>query len=599
MSGSKQSAAIDTVSVVRRDIPKTRKPLHTNSVLHRVFAARGLISERELAFSLSTLPRPDLLPDIEKGCARLVQAHKAHERVLIVGDYDCDGATSTALMMRALKAMDFEAVDYVIPDRALHGYGLSPAVIDVGIKQHKPSLIITVDNGVSAHEAIEYATGKDIDVVVTDHHLPAETLPNAIAIVNPSRADSEFPSKNIAGVGVAFYFLVALRKALLDAGSLARNVRMGDWLDLVAIGTVADVVPLDSVNRILVEQGLRRIRAGAAVPGVTALIKAAKREAQALSSTDIGMVIGPRLNAAGRIDDMGVGVQCLLADEVPEAELLANSLQGLNDKRRNIQADMQDDAERIVEEIKSSTPSSTKATDQATDQAGDQARFAYVVHQPDWHQGVIGIVAGRLKDQLHLPVVVFASDDTGLLKGSARSIPGVNIRDMFVQVNQALPEAIVRFGGHAMAAGLTLKASALDDFIAQLNASVAQALNHIAPIRQFETDGELSVNEFNLPTAKLLSHAAPWGTRFESPTFDNVFVVESSRLVGNDRHAQLKLRPVHAASGDVGAPIGAISFGDTRTFSPGDEVHAVYELSVNRYKNQESVQMILRHLAPR
>lgn len=574
------------VQVLRREVPKTSAPLHANSVLHRVLAARGVRNKRELDFSLAELPRPDLLPDIEKACTRLVDAHKAHERILIVGDYDCDGATSTALMMRALNAMGFTEVDYVIPDRALHGYGLSPAVIDVGIEQHKPSLIITVDNGVSAHEAIEYASGKGIDVVVTDHHLPAETLPAAVAIVNPSRSDSQFASSNIAGVGVAFYFLVALRKALLNAGCLARNVAMADWLDLVAIGTVADVVPLDAVNRTLVEQGLRRIRAGSAVAGVIALIRAAKKDAKVLSSTDIGMVIGPRLNAAGRIDDMRVGVRCLLADNKSEADLIASSLQGLNDQRRNIQTDMQDNAERIVEELK------------AVAMQSDQTRFAYAVHQSDWHQGVIGIVAGRLKEQLHLPVVVFASDEAGLLKGSARSIPGVNIRDVFYSVSQALPGAIERFGGHAMAAGLTMKADAFDDFVMELDKSVAGVLNNEMPVRQYETDGALSINEFNLTTAKLLKHAAPWGTHFDAPTFDNRFVVESSRLVGKDRHGRHELRPVHEGSGDVGAPVAAIAFGDTQTFASGDEVHAVYELSVNEYQGRQSVQLILRHLAP-
>lgn len=587
MSTSDVSSPADTVQILRRPVPKTTKPLHTNSVLHRVLAARGVRDARELNFSLSELPRPDLLPDIDKATARLVAAHKQHERVLIVGDYDCDGATSTALMMRALQAMGYTSVDYVIPDRAKHGYGLSPAVIDVGIDQHNPSLIITVDNGVSAHEAVEYAASKQIDVVVTDHHLPAETLPQAHAVVNPSRADSQFASANIAGVGVAFYFLVALRKALDEAGCLARNVSMADWLDLVAIGTVADVVPLDSVNRILVEQGLRRIRAGSAVPGVLSLIKVAKKQAKALSSIDIGMVVGPRLNAAGRIHDMGVGVQCLLAVNKTEADLLANSLQGLNDQRRNIQTDMQDEAERIVEHLQSDANKS------------DHKRFAYAVHQPDWHQGVIGIVAGRLKEQLHLPVVVFATDEAGWLKGSARSIPGVNIRDVLVSVNQSLPGAIERFGGHAMAAGLTLKVDAYDDFVVELNRSVARVLNDELPIPQYETDGELMISEFNLTTAKLLSHAAPWGTRFESPLFDNPFVVERSRLVGNDRHAQLQLRPVHSSSGEVGAPLSAISFGDNRIFSVGDEVHAVYELSVNRYQGRESVQMILRHLAQR
>ena len=576
----------ESIQVIRRTVPKSVEPLHTHSVLHRVFAARGVTDPGELSFALADLPRPDALPDLAKAMTRLVLAHKQHERVLVVGDYDCDGATSTALMMRALHVMGYEHIDYVIPDRALHGYGLSAAVIDVGIAQHDPSLIITVDNGVSANEAIDYATGKGIDVVVTDHHLPGEQLPNAVAVVNPSRSDSEFATRNIAGVGVAFYVLVALRRALHEAGCLVRNVRMGDWLDLVAIGTVADVVPLDSVNRILVEQGLRRIRSRQAVPGVLSLLDVSGREAANLSSTDIGMVLGPRLNAAGRIDDMRVGVQCLLADNEQEAGLIANTLQALNDQRRTIQSDMQEEAEAIVEAL------------QANASLNDDARFAYAVHHHEWHQGVIGIVAGRLKDQLHLPVVVFSNDEPGLVKGSARSIPGVNIRDVFYRLSLQLPDAIERFGGHAMAAGLTLKANAFESFSDALNIEVAGVLDNLRPVKLFATDGALSLSELNLRTAQLVEFAAPWGTQFEAPLFDNRFIVESSRLVGNDRHAQLQLRPIDEGTGEAGSPMSAISFGDTRVFDSGTEVHAVYELSVNRYQGRQSVQMILRHLNP-
>lgn len=577
----------DTMNVIRRQVPKTRKPLHTNSVLHRVLAARGVTNPAELKYSLGDLPRTETLPDIDKAIARLVQAHKAHERILVVGDYDCDGATSTALMMRALAALGFLELDFVIPDRALHGYGLSPAVVDLGIEQHNPSLIITVDNGVAATDAIDYAQTKGIDVVVTDHHLPGAELPKAVAVVNPSREDNTFPSANIAGVGVAFYVLVALRKALHEGGLLARNVRMADWLDLVAIGTVADVVPLDVVNRILVEQGLRRIRSGSSAPGVLSLIKSAGRDTANFSSIDIGMLVGPMLNAAGRIEDMRVGVQCLLTDSKKEADLLAQSLHGLNDKRKKIQTDIQEEAGAIVDQL---------AAEANTD---SHALFAYAVHQPKWHQGVIGIVAGRLKDRLHLPVVVFADDTDGVIKGSARSIPGVNIRDVFYRISLLLPDAVIRFGGHAMAAGITLQQGALKEFTAVLNQEVSGVLNHEVPTRQLVTDGPLALTEFNLTTATLLNHATPWGTQFEAPTFDNHFVVESSKLVGKNRHAQLQLRPLDPVTGEAGAPFPAISFGDTRTFDSGEEVHAVFELSVNRYRGNESVQLILRHLAPR
>ncbi len=576
----------DSIQVVRRNVPSTAQPLHDNAVLHRVLAARGVRDKNELSYSLADLPRPEHLPDIDKATQRLVQAHEQHERVLIVGDYDCDGATSTALMMRALASMGFTELDYVIPDRALHGYGLSPAVIDVGIEQHQPSLIITVDNGVAANDAIDYAAQKGIDVVVTDHHLPGDTLPKAVAVVNPSRQDSAFPSAKLAGVGVAFYTLVALRKALLEAGRLARNVRMAEWLDLVAIGTVADVVPLDSINRTLVEQGLRRIRAGSAVPGLLSLLQVAGRDAANVSSTDIGMVIGPRLNAAGRIDDMRVGVQCLLADSPEEAELIAKALQGLNEQRRSIQTEMQEEAESIVEQLQ----------DKA--EVLDDQVFAYAVHHSQWHQGVIGIVAGRLKDQLHLPTVVFADDEGDCIKGSARSIPGVNIRDVLYRTSLLLPDAVVRFGGHAMAAGITLKTHAFDAFSEALNEEVARVLNNNLPVKQFQTDGALALADFNMNTTNLLAFAAPWGTQFEAPLFDQQFVVESSRLVGNDRHAQLRLRPVEESTAAVGAPIPSIAFGDNRTFNAGQVVHAVFELSVNRYRGNVSVQMILMHIDP-
>lgn len=570
--------------VVRRVVPKLPQPLHANRVLHRVLASRGVRASAELDYALADLPTPDGLPDIDAACQRLLRAHVQQEPILVVGDYDCDGATSTALMMRALTKMGYTRLAYVIPDRVKHGYGLSPAVINVGIEQHRPSLIVTVDNGVSAHEAIAYARTQGIDVVVTDHHLPAETLPDAVAVVNPARSDSRFATKNIAGVGVAFYVLIALRKTLLEAGRLAVNVRMADWLDLVAIGTVADVVALDSVNRILVEQGLRRIRGRACVPGVLALLNAADKEAGVLSSIDIGMTLGPRLNAAGRIDDMQVGVRCLLTDDVQTAALLANSLHGLNSQRRTIQRDIQDDAERIVQALAES--------------AGPTADvFAYAVADSSWHQGVIGIVAGRLKEQLGVPVVVFTADGDDQLKGSARSVPGVNIRDVFYQISLALPGVVGRFGGHAMAAGLTIQADGFDAFQQALVAEVTRVLNGKMPVKCFESDGPLALDELTLETAQLLAFAAPWGTQFEAPLFDNPCVVESSKRVGQGRHLQAQLRPVEEGTGRVGAAIPAILFGDDRVLKSGDTVHAVYELAVNRFRGRESVQMILRHLA--
>ena len=431
-----------------RDVPDISPPLHASAVAHRVLAARGVTDVNELDFSLAHLPKPDKLPGIDKAVARLQLARARQERITVVGDYDCDGATSTAVAVLGLAMMGFEQVDYLVPNRFEYGYGLSPAIVDVA-KRGDPSLILTVDNGVASVDGVERANELGIDVVVTDHHLPPAQLPQAVAIVNPTLPNATFPSRNLAGVGVLFYVLLALRRALAEEDDVAGAAPLADLLDLVAIGTVADLVPLDRVNRTLVEQGLRRIRAGRSRPGVLALIKVAGRDHESLSTTDIGFGIAPRLNAAGRLDDIAWGIRCLLSEDALDAHELATALDTFNKERRQIEAGMRESASAQLARID-------------TDSSDD--RFGICLMDETWHQGVIGIVAGRLKERLHRPVVVFTADSEDTLKGSARSIPGVHVRDVLQAIVARHPGMIDKFGGHAMAAGLSLPREQVESF---------------------------------------------------------------------------------------------------------------------------------------
>ena len=485
-----------SVSIIQRCVPETAQPLHENALVNRVLSARGVKSASEMNFALADLPTPETLLGIGQAVERLVQALEVQEKILVVGDYDCDGATSTALAVLGFKAMGFEHVDFLVPNRFEFGYGLSPAIVDVA-KQQDPTLIFTVDNGVASVDGVERATQLGIDVIVTDHHLPPAVLPRAVAIVNPNIPGATFPSKNLAGVGVCFYVLSALRARLHNDGLLKQELKLAQFLDLVAIGTVADVVPLDRINRTLVEQGLRRIRAGATRKGVLALLARAGRVATRASSADIGFALGPRLNAAGRLDDMTRGISCLLTDDDLTAHNLATELDSLNQQRRSIESSMRTEAEAILENETHSLE--TNAT-----------RFSIVLFKESWHQGVIGIVAGRVKEQLNKPVVVFAQDGDNLIKGSARSIPGVHVRDVLDAVATNNPDLIHKFGGHAMAAGLTLAKSQFSEFIDAFEAEVKRVLDGELPNREWVTDGALLDTERTLANAQLLTELSPW-----------------------------------------------------------------------------------------
>lgn len=573
------------VNIRQRDVPDSIALLHENDLVHRILAARGVTNSAELNFSLADLPRPDSLPDIDKAVARLLQARTRGEKVLIIGDYDCDGATSTTVAMLGLELLGFEHVDYLIPSRFTYGYGLSPAIVDVAHTEHSPQLIVTVDNGIASVEGVARATELGIDVLVTDHHLAPDVLPHACALVNPNIRGAQFPAKNLAGVGVIFYTLLAVRSALQKHRDPHSRAQLAQLLDLVAIGTVADVVPLDQVNRTLVEQGLRRIRAGQSRPGVNALLKVAAREPEGMSTQDIGFGVGPRLNAAGRLDDMRLGVQCLLSDSDALAQRLAAALNSLNQKRRVIEQDMRAMADEQLETLNLAS-------------AGLQDAFGICLMDDSWHQGVIGILAGRIKEQLHRPVIVFTADDDTNLKGSARSIQGVHIRDVLQEIVAQNPGMIEKFGGHAMAAGLTLPRKHYEAFNMAFEATIKRMVNNRHAEREFVTDGSLSTVERTLETAQLLTNLMPWGQAFEAPVFADDFVVKTQRTVGN---GHLKLTLLHGdsqlsrvQSGDD--VVDAIAFNCSVTVEPGDAVFMVYSLDVNTWRDRQSLQLRVHHL---
>ena len=557
-----------------RDVPDISPPLHASAVAHRVLAARGLTDVSELDFSLAHLPTPDTLPGIDKAVTRLRRALACQERITVVGDYDCDGATSTAVAVLGLAMMGFEQVDYLVPNRFEYGYGLSPAIVDVA-KRGDPSLILTVDNGVASVEGIERANELGIDVVVTDHHLPPTQLPEAVAIVNPTLPDATFPSRNLAGVGVLFYVLLALRRALAEDDDAAGAAPLADLLDLVAIGTVADLVPLDRVNRTLVEQGLRRIRAGRTRPGVLALIKVAGRDHESLSTADIGFGIAPRLNAAGRLDDIAWGIRCLLSEDAFDAHELATALDTFNKERRQIEAGMRESASAQLARID-------------TDNSDD--RFGICLMDETWHQGVIGIVAGRLKERLHRPVIVFTADNKDTLKGSARSIPGVHVRDVLQAIVARHPGMIDKFGGHAMAAGLSLPRGHFGPFEEAFDGEVRRVLKNRRPTRTWLTDGSLATEELDLDTALLLSGLMPWGQGFAAPVFNNDFLVKTAKPVGKG-HLKLSVVTDHGS-------LEAIAFNCTLPVQHGDWVRLVYSLDVNRWRNRVTLQLNVLHLEP-
>lgn len=546
-----------------------------NPVLRRVYAARGLALEEDLDQSLQALLPVGSLPNVTEA-ASLLAAHRDSGRVLVIGDFDADGATSSALVVRALRTLKFAHVDFLVPDRFRFGYGLTAEIVALAATR-EPTLIVTVDNGVSSLEGVEAARARGIPVLITDHHLPGSELPAAIAIVNPNLAGSTFASGALAGVGVAFYLMVALAQHLRDS-----DFRAADLLDLVALGTVADMVPLDKNNRVLVAQGLRRIRAGRCVPGIRALLEQSGRRLAQLTAADLGFGVAPRLNAAGRLTDMSIGIACLITDDAAEADRLAVRLSALNDERREIEQRMQAEAVDIAAAL--------SAAADGTEMLG------LCLFDPGWHQGIVGLVAGRIKDRLHRPVIAFAPAEDGSLRGSARSVPGIHIRDALDGVAARHPGLLVKFGGHAMAAGLSLARENLPAFRAAFAAEIALRADADKLAGWVLSDGELERTEISLHTAIALRAAGPWGQGFAEPVFDGEFDVLDMRIVG-ERHLKLKVR---AATGCES--IDAIAFGyvgsaaQSLAIGRGTRVRLAYRLEVNEYHGMERVQLNCQHL---
>ena len=568
------------IEILRRSsqaTPQFENPLHP--VLKRVYAARGLTIDEELVLSLDRLLAVSSLEGVQPA-AELLMAHRDQGRVLIVGDFDADGATSSALMVRALRSMQFAHVDFMVPDRFRFGYGLTPGIV-AAAAERRPTLIVTVDNGIASLAGTAAARAAGVDVLVTDHHLPGRELPDANAIVNPNLPDSTFGSRNLAGVGVAFYVVAALARLL------GGRFNPAELLDLVALGTVADVVPLDRNNRILVHQGLARIRAGRCVPGIRALLEIAGRRAQNAAPSDLGFAVAPRLNAAGRLTDMGLGIECLLATDMPRAATLAQQLSQLNTQRRDIELRMQGEAIDIANRHLQ------------TQNEGAVARppLGLCLFDPTWHQGVVGLVAGRIKDRLHCPVIAFAPAPDGSLRGSARSVEGVHIRDVLDSMATQNPGLIDKFGGHAMAAGLSLDAARLPEFRAAFDALMTAQRSGQDFFGQLHSDGELGAADFCLETARMLRSAGPWGQGFPEPAFDGEFGIVETRLVG-ERHLKLKV------NGGADSPLECISFGyvgsefETARLRPGARVRLLYRLEVNEYNGTERVQLNASYLKP-
>lgn len=597
-------------------------------LLRRIFENRNVQSRRELDYGLENLHAPKLLKGIDDAAAILHDALAAQRAILVVGDYDVDGATSTALALLALRAFGAgraAPVDYLVPNRFRHGYGLSAAVARIALQRRPaPEVVITVDNGIANLDGVEILRAAGVQVVVTDHHLAGAQLPAAAAIVNPNQPGCAFPSKALAGVGVLFYLLLALRARLRaagwfdgdgDGGESRAAPNLADYLDLVALGTVADLVPLDHNNRILVAQGVKRIRAGRCRPGLRALAEVAGKTCRDLDAAALGFIIGPRLNAAGRMDDMARGIECLLADEPADALRRAGELNAFNARRHQVEKSMLRQAEAMVARLENGADAGGDgdasdgdgAGDKKTNGAGPGGRAGLCLFAPDWHQGITGLVAARVKDKFHRPVVAFAPADDGQLRGSARSVAGLHIRDVLAAIDAAAPGLIDKFGGHAMAAGLTIDARRLDDFAGQFNARVDAHFGGQLPDGEILTDGELRAEDLTVATAELLRDASPWGQRFPPPLFDGEFCVTEQRVVGG-AHLKMKLARVDengTGDGDGNANGGALDAIAFRHLAPGQNapalnlVRAVYRLSVDEFRGRRRLQLVVEHLQSR
>lgn len=588
------------------ELPLALQPLAAqSSTLARLYAGRGITDPSELDIGLSGLLPAENLHGVIEAVRLLDEAIDEGQRILIVGDFDCDGATSTALMMRALTKMG-AVVDFLVPDRFKYGYGLTPEIVELGIKTYQPDMIVTVDNGISSHEGVARAQADGITVIITDHHLTTKKTPPAQAVVNPNQLGCSFASKALVGVGVAFYVLGRLAKLRRAEGK--STVQVSQYLDLVALGTIADVGVLDKNNRILVHHGLAAIRQGRCCLGILALLEQAGRDPKKLQAQDFGFVLGPRINAAGRMDNMRIGIECLLTEDWRTAQRLAQELEELNRTRRQVEGEMRAQADSIVQALTETDSNDATVESNEVDDVIVQPepktetinnhKRSIVLYQDDWHQGVIGIVAGRLKESHYLPSIVFAPADTqrtgedDAIKGSARSIAGVHIRDAIEQVAERHPDLISHFGGHAMAAGLTLKRRNFEAFEIAFNDVMAQIDDEIFAEQKF-SDGPLQATDFSLWFAEHLADASIWGHGFAPPIFDGVFEVLSFKIL-KDKHLKLSLRYP-----DVQYPIEAIYFNfdssiwDYRT----ERVHLLFQLDINEWNGKQSLQLMVKDLA--
>lgn len=569
----------DTPRIVRRAVPEGLT-LCDSPLLQRLYATRQVSAPEELDHRLECL-QPPAFKGLDAALALLTHALEAHWRILVVGDFDADGATGTTLAVRGLAAMGARDIHFQVPDRFLHGYGLSPELVDTVAHLH-PQLLITVDNGISSLAGVRAARALGMQVLVTDHHLPGPSLPEAEAIINPNQPGDPSGAVNLAGVGVMFFLLAALRRHVESRGwfqqqGIARP-NLAQFLDLVALGTVADVVPLDHRNRVLVTQGLRRIRAGHCVAGISALARVAGCEQTRLGTTDIGFRLGPRLNAAGRLEDMAIGIQCLLSDDPHEAEEFASRLDGLNRERRAIGERMQSQAEEIL----------------TTQRLAGELPHGLCLFDEQWHQGVLGILAARVREYTHRPVIALAPEDDTLLKGSARSVPALHIRDALAAVDSRHPGMISKFGGHASAAGLTLPRQHLPDFCAAFDEEVRRHLGPEDLRGVFYSDGELSASELTLEVAQMLQEAGPWGQGFPEPLFDGVFQVLKRQVMGNGKHYKLHLRPPGSQ-----LSVEAVAFNRVVDYpEPCPPLRIAYRLDVNEFRGRRRVQLIIEHLEP-
>lgn len=564
--------------IITRPVPDQWQLGDIPERLQRIYAARGVVHANELELQLKQLLPWQTLKGINTAVDLLLPVVLQQKKLLIVGDFDVDGATSTALAIRALRLLGAVNLDYLVPNRFDFGYGLSPELVEVA-RQRSPDLIMTVDNGIASVAGVAAAAECGIPVLVTDHHLPGEQLPDAAAIVNPNQPGCQFASKSACGCTVVFYVMLALRARLNETHNLSQPINMAQLLDLVALATVADVVPLDFNNRILVEQGLRRIRAGQVQAGMDALLRLAGKVPQTIVSSDFGFALGPRLNAAGRLDDMSLGIECLLTDDPSLAVSMAQQLDEMNRNRREIEQGMQQEALNYLKDF-----------------SLDNLPVGVCLYQSDWHQGVIGILASRIKDKVHRPVIAFAADsdaDEPELKGSARSIVGLHMRDALDEVDKQYPGLIKKFGGHAMAAGLTLNSGCYQAFSTAFNHVCERHLSSSQLEQNIDSDGELLVSEYTLELAQQLRWAGPWGQNFPEPVFHGRFRVLQQRIVG-ERHLKMVLQP-HGSD----QLLDAIQFNIDPQRWPNlniDQVTAAFQLDVNEFRGQINVQLLVRYL---